>query len=690
MNGRAAFLAGVLACGAAFAASAPPLPAARPVSETLYGTKVTDPYRYFEAQDAGTIAWIKSEGATARGVLDAIPSRAALLKRMTDFEAGFSAVDSYQKAGTREFYRERAPGADSFDLMVRDAKGVRKLVDLSAIRAANGGKPFAINFFLASPDGTEAAAGISEGGTEAASITVYDAATGKILAGPVDRAELGLLAWSDDSRILYFNRLKSGQPANDKYKDSAVEAWDLKSPPKHFLDDVMLHVPVNETPSLFDSTVAVTTNGAQTEIALWRTAGRRPIVSHDDGITAFDRRGETLYLLSHKNAPTFQVLTLKLGAPLASAHVMLPARKDRVIETIHAAPDALYVVAREGIYSHLLRITDNGAAEDIVLPFKGDIHEAFTDARQPGVAFALEGWAIPTHHYVYDPATKRLTDPGLDTQPVMPTGEFSVSDIDATAKDGTKIPLTVISQAAPVKTPRLTILTAYGSYGISQLPHFSTAYTLFLREGGVRAVCHVRGGGELGEAWRLGGKDANKPNTWRDFIACGEELIARGITTRDKLFIFGGSGGAITVGRAMEERPDLFAGIIAAVPPANMVRLEFMPDGMLETQEFGSLKTEAGFRNLLADDSYQHVADGVRYPPILLTMGLNDPRIAPWQPAKLAARLLAAHHSVLLRVDLDNGHGIGATRAQGDALYADIFSFVFWHTGREGWSPVLR
>jgi prolyl oligopeptidase len=200
----------------------------------------------------------------------------------------------------------------------------------------------------------------------------------------------------------------------------------------------------------------------------------------------------------------------------------------------------------------------------------------------------------------------------------------------------------------------------------------------------------VRGGGELGEAWRLGGKDANKPNTWRDFIACGEELIARGITTRDKLFIFGGSGGAITVGRAMEERPDLFAGIIAAVPPANMVRLEFMPDGMLETQEFGSLKTEAGFRNLLADDSYQHVADGVRYPPILLTMGLNDPRIAPWQPAKLAARLLAAHHSVLLRVDLDNGHGIGATRAQGDALYADIFSFVFWHTGREGWSPVLR
>jgi prolyl oligopeptidase len=220
------------------------------------------------------------------------------------------------------------------------------------------------------------------------------------------------------------------------------------------------------------------------------------------------------------------------------------------------------------------------------------------------------------------------------------------------------------------------------------LPTFHFQMAAFRREGGSYAICHVRGGGELGEAWRLGGKDANKPNTWRDLIACGEDLIARGLVTRNQLFIYGGSGGGIAVGRAATERPDLFAGVIDGVPPANMVRLEFMPDGALETQEFGSIKTEAGFRNLLAMDTYQHVADGVRYPPFLISMGLNDARIAPWQPAKLAARLLAVGDApVLLRVDLENGHGIGSTRSQIDELYADYFSFVFWISGRPGWRP---
>jgi len=123
------------------------------------------------------------------------------------------------------------------------------------------------------------------------------------------------------------------------------------------------------------------------------------------------------------------------------------------------------------------------------------------------------------------------------------------------------------------------------------------------------------------------------------------------------------------------------------VAPANMVRFEFTADGPLETQEFGSVRTEQGFRNLLAMDSYQHVQDGVRYPPFLITMGLNDPRVAPWQPAKLAARLQKAGSSVLLRVDAEDGHGIGSTRSQYDALRADVDAFVFWHAGWPGWSP---
>ena len=203
------------------------------------------------------------------------------------------------------------------------------------------------------------------------------------------------------------------------------------------------------------------------------------------------------------------------------------------------------------------------------------------------------------------------------------------------------------------------------------------------------AFCHVRGGGELGEAWRLGGKDANKPNTWRDLIACGEALIARGATTKKLLFIRGGSAGGITMGRAMEERPDLFAGVIDQVPDSNSLRSETTPGGPANIPEFGTVKDPQGFKNLLAMDSYHAVVDGLQYPPILITTGLNDPRVDPWIPAKFAARLQASgtRAPVLFRLDTEAGHGIGSTKTQEDELATDIATFVFWQSGRDGWQP---
>jgi prolyl oligopeptidase len=204
-------------------------------------------------------------------------------------------------------------------------------------------------------------------------------------------------------------------------------------------------------------------------------------------------------------------------------------------------------------------------------------------------------------------------------------------------------------------------------------------------------VCHVRGGGELGEAWRLAGKDASKPNTWHDLIACAEHLIARGITTRDKLFIIGGSAGGITMGRALTERPDLFAGVIDEVPSANPLRQEFSPNGPPNIPEFGTVTTETGFRNLRAMDSYQAVKNGTQYPAILITTGLNDPRVAPWEPGKLAARLQASGtaNPVLLRVEEEAGHGIGSTKTQRDREFSDTAALVFWRAGRPEWQPQL-
>ncbi len=502
--------------------------------------------------------------------------------------------------------------------------------------------------------------------------------------------------------------MTDGDPSTERYRDSALVAWDLKSEPVTILGSKAGHGPSfgpDESPALGivpngPLAIAISINGVQNEQALWTApvgqvndahVAWTQLVTRDDDVNSFDAGGDYLYLLSHKDAPTFKVLALKAGQPLSSASILVPALPDRVIDSVHAASDALYVLARKGAYSILLRIpTGSTHIEEIKLPFKGHVAEAFTDPRAAGITLDLESFIVPPTVFRYDPAKATFVDLKLGVTPAYDSSRYTVMDLEAKAEDGVMVPDTLI-RPKNAKGPQIVLIQAYGSYGISQLADFSPRAVSFLEAGGTYASCHVRGGGELGDAWRLAGKDANKDHTWRDLIACAEDLIARGYTTKDKLFIFGGSAGGITMGRALTERPDLFAGVIDAVPSANPLRAEFSPNGPPNVPEFGSITTEQGFRNLYEMDTLQHVQKGTQYPAVMITTGLNDPRVSPWEPAKLAAYLQASGttNPVLLRVDEAAGHGIGSTKSQNDELYADMYSFVFWRAGVPGWRPDL-
>jgi prolyl oligopeptidase len=701
-----------IACAAAVSLTPDPLAAVdapsrpapapvKPVTETLWGREVTDNYRYMEALDPSTLAWIKAQGAYTRSMLDAIPPRAALESNIAAFTGSFGSTRGYVRYGGRDFYEARAPGSDNFDLVVSDQAGQRKIVDVAGLDA--------INYFFVSPDGSKIAAGISRAGSEAASLFVYDAATGTQVAGPLDRADPPFVAWSDDSSRLYFTRLKKLAPGEDeteKYRNTTVVSWDLKSEPDAVLGSTAGRGPsfvADETPTLeiapgAQMAMAVSFNGVQSELALQLAPVSQvndpnvkwtSLVAYTDDVTAAEAAGDTIYLLSHKNAPTFRVLSVKVGEPLATARVLVPAEKDRVIDAIHAASDALYVLARRGAYSLLLRVPHAaGRMEEIALPFKGHIREAFAEPRQPGITINLQSFVVPPTTFAYDPAKKSFNDLKLGVTPQYDSGRYEISDLEARARDGVMVPNTLVRPKS-AKGPQIVLIQAYGSYGISQLADFSFGTVSFLEAGGTYASCHVRGGGELGDAWRLAGKDTNKPNTWRDLIACAEDLIARGYTTKDKLFIFGGSAGGMTVGRALTERPDLFAGVIALVPGANALRGEFQAVGPLNVPEFGSIKTEEGFKNLFEMDPIQHVRQGVQYPPVLIAAGMNDPRVSPWEPAKFTAALQASGTTrpILLRIDEEAGHGFGSTKSQDDALYADMWAFVFWRAGLPDWQP---
>ena len=253
------------------------------------------------------------------------------------------------------------------------------------------------------------------------------------------------------------------------------------------------------------------------------------------------------------------------------------------------------------------------------------------------------------------------------------------------------MPLTLV-QKKDAKGPQITLIEAYGSYGSAYLADFIPRRAPAMREGITRGICHARGGGELGEAWRLAGKDANKHNTWEDLITCAEYAISHGITTKKKLFIFGRSAGGITMGRALTSRPDLFAGVLDLVPAGNTLRAEFSPNGPPNIPEFGTVKTKAGFENLFAMDTIQHVKKGVQYPAVMVSTGLNDPRVSPWEPAKVFAAIEASgtKNPVLLRVDEEAGHGVGETKTQSDSLEADSIAFIFWQASLPEWQPAVN
>jgi prolyl oligopeptidase len=237
------------------------------------------------------------------------------------------------------------------------------------------------------------------------------------------------------------------------------------------------------------------------------------------------------------------------------------------------------------------------------------------------------------------------------------------------------------------------LLYAYGSYGISSSPSFSASRLAWFEQGGVFAVAHVRGGGENGEEWHLAGKDANKINTIDDFIDCAQWLVANKYTSPAKLGARGGSAGGITMGGAITRAPQLFAAVLDEIPVSDQLRIETSPNGPPNVPEFGSVKTEAGFKNLYATSAVQHVEPGVKYPAVMLTTGANDPRVDPWQAAKMAATLQADNAGatpILLRVDFSGGHGlIGATKSQATDLAADEYSFLLWNMGVAGFQPAI-
>jgi len=711
-----AALAGVLAAPglamAQSAASGPPVAPVRPVTETLWGKQVTDPYRWMEAEGPEWKAYALAQGVYAKQVLDAIPGRDALLAAINHYTESLVAVASVQIGGDYIFTEVRPAGANTFKLYVRQGLhgADRLLIDPDTY--APSGSHASLDWWSCSADGSHVVFGTSPGGSEKSTARIMVTATGAVLPETIDRTELASPSWTEDGSAFFYNRLQPGVAPDsvDKYKDSANWLHKLNTDPtgdvkvlwKGSSPDVPvadIDTPVVGTTPGSKLALGLIASGVQNEIAIYTAPAAaaesgppawRPICSPSDKVTGAAVFGDDIYLMSHQDASRYKVIKTTAASPnVASGTVVVPESAS-VIRGITAARDGLYIVQLDAGLGGLRRLTYDGKLSTIALPFAGTIDGLYTDTLHDGAWFFLSSWTRPSV-LCYAGADGTVTQTNIAPLPAIDVSPYASEEVFATAADGVKVPLSIVYKKGLKRDGTAPLLLdAYGAYGITQDPGFIARWLAFLDVGGVFAVGHVRGGGELGEDWHLAGQKLTKPNTWRDTIACAEHLIREGYTSKARLGIMGGSAGGITVGRFLTERPDLAAVVIDQVGSSNTLRAEFSPNGPGNIPEFGTVADEAGFKGLYEMDAYQHVVDGTAYPSIMLTTGLNDPRVSSWEPTKMTARLQAANASknpIILRVETDAGHGIGSTLSQRNLETADTMAFTLWRTGDPRYQP---
>ena len=710
------------------ASSGPPMAPVRPVTDDYYGTKLVDPYRYMEnLKDREVQEWMKGQNDYARAVLARIPGRERLMTRIRELDQSVPQVGATQLPGDLYLIYKQLPGEDVSKLYLRKGLGGedRLLLDpekipISPANRAYGKGKNTLGITVPSNDAKLITAAIIPGGAENdTELHVIETATGREAGDVILRAvgqEIGYPYWLPDNRSFVYGRyqkLPPGAPVTEeaqKYRAYLhVLGTDPEQDPAVFGYGVVPSIDVD--PSLIaciqtqpDSRYALgILNGSTTRNSAYYVApvdslGKsntswRKVADFSDGVTSVVVHGDDLYLLTYKNAPRFKVVRMDARSPnLASAETVV-AESQAVVSGISPAQDALYVQLLDGGINRVLRVSygSHPRVEDLALPFKGTAFAA-TDPRLPGALLYLTSWTRAFKIYAYDPETRQVTDTKL--QPAGPYDnppDVESLEVKARSQDGTLVPLSIsYPKGLKLDGSNPTLLDGYGAYGSTMSAFFDPVRLAWYERGGVRAVCHVRGGGEYGEEWHLAGKQASKPNTWRDFIACAQYLIDEKYTRPGRLAGAGTSAGGILIGRAITERPELFGAAIINVGALDMVRSETTSNGETNIPEFGSTKTRDGFKALFAMSAYHHVKDQTGYPAVLLTTGINDPRVDPWMPAKMTARLQAATTSgkpVLLRIDYGGGHGGGSGLKAAEEGLADSWSFLLWQFGVPEFQP---
>ncbi|MDF3060469.1 MAG: prolyl oligopeptidase family serine peptidase [Microvirga sp.] len=667
----------------------PPVAAARPREIELHGVCLRDDYAWLKAEnwmevlkDSSALppeirAYLEAENAHTETFLRGTKSLREVL--VAEMRARIKEDDGTVPEPDGPFaYFTRFREGGQHPLVCRHPRGGGDVEILLDGDVEGQGAPFFdLHDADHSPDHQLLGWSADKKGSELFTIHVRDLATAQDLEDEV-LATSGEVVWCSDSRAFYYVEV------DEKHRPVRVKRHRLGSAAA---EDELIYeekepgwfIDIDATTSGAFVTIAVSNHETSETWLLDRTdpkAEPRVVASRSAGVLySVDHHGSELVILTNADdAEDFKLVLAPLSASSRENWRALIPHRPGIMILFHMAS------AR-----HLVRLERQDANPRIVVRdiWTGEEHaiafdeEAYSLSVNPGyefdtdvLRFSYSSMTTPTEVYDYDMRTRERT---LRKRQEVPSGHdrtrYITRRLFATAPDGEQVPISLLHlRSLPLDHSAPCLLYGYGSYGSSMPAAFRTNPLSLVHRGFVYAIAHIRGGTEKGWRWYTQGKRENKPNTFKDFIACGEALAAAGYTARGRIVAFGGSAGGMLMGAVANMAPALFAAVIADVPFVDVMNT--MLDGDLpltppEWPEWGNpAESEAAFRTILSYSPYDNVQPQ-RYPPILALGGLTDPRVTYWEPAKWVARLRATMTGggpVLLKINMEAGHAGAAGR----------------------------
>jgi prolyl oligopeptidase len=640
------------------------------------------------------VAWASAASTSARTQLATLPGRAKLVALLDSAARPGVGYSNVQEANGRLFALRLDPSAARSKLVVR-VRGADERVLFDPSLGPTG--PVSINNYTVSPSGTTVAIHTAAGGGEVGTIRFLDVEAGRWRDDVLEPVWGEIAAsWIDEEQVL-FTRMAVTR-TGDPVQHMSVRLYKLGQPaasqtvllsnegpqrvavaPEEFL--VATSRPLSEWTLGFlggaraDSRYVVASDA---DIRAGR-AQWREVITYDDRVGSADLRGHDVFFVTTSTTPNGELRRTDARTGTASSSSLVLAGGSQVLQSLVATVDGVYLVTLDNGNNRLLFLRDGAPPAREVELDAGTFLTTGTSGDGRRLMLALMTWTRPSRQFEVENGVARPI--GIESASYAGASAVEAVEEEAISADGTRVPMAILRRrGAASRTPVYTLLDAYGSYGYAYLtPYYTSRVIAWVNRGGVYAYCGTRGGGEKGRTWHEAGRAANKPNAHADLIACAERLIALGITNPANLALTGASAAGAVVPPAALKRPDLFRAVVPQVSFLNATRVGVARNGRNQFAEFGDPNTSEGFRSLALQDAYLMLDQAQDSPDWFITIGLNDRRVEPWMSAKFAAKALekfGGRRLVFLRVDRDAGHGVGSTRDQFVAEWADIYSFV--------------